>query len=81
MNVVKTVFGREPVVWQILVMAVINLAVVFSWVNWDATQVAAINGVVAAVLGLIVRSVVTPVVDPKRKINGKVVQLVPTPDQ
>lgn len=77
MDTVKTIFGREPVVWQTAVMAIVNLLVVFDVIDMSAAQTGAVNTALAAVLGLIVRSVVTPLVDPKKKVNGETVRLVP----
>lgn len=77
----NSIFGREPVIIQTLVLAAINLAVVFNWVTVTPTQIAAINGAMAAVLGLIVRKVVTPLADPKMKFNGEMHELVRGPQK
>ena len=79
MGAVKTIFGREPVLWQTAVLAVINLLVVFKFIEWTAVQIGTVNAVVAAVLGLIVRSVVTPLADPNKSVNGVKVPLVLEP--
>lgn len=50
----------EPVLIQVAVVALINLAVSFGF-ELTGDQIASINAAVAAVLGLIVRQRVTPV--------------------
>jgi hypothetical protein len=59
---------REPVVISAaglaLLQALIVLALVFEWVDWDVDQIAAVQGVYAAVIvvvGLLARRKVTPV--------------------
>lgn len=52
--------GREPVLWMIAAQALIALAIAFG-VDLTADQVAAVMAAIAGVLGLIVRSRVTPV--------------------
>lgn len=54
-----TILGREPAMVLALVQAVIALGVAFG-LNLDAQQTGAIVAVSAIVLGLIVRSKVTP---------------------
>lgn len=70
------VLKREPVLIQAAILAIINLLVAFSVLNWTATQLSAVNAVLAAVLGLITRQVVTPLSDPK---NSQGRQLVAAP--
>lgn len=60
-----TIFKREPVLWQTAVMAIINLLVVFKILNLSGAEIGAINTALAAVLGVIVRQVVTPLADPR----------------
>lgn len=72
-----TILGREPVVLQTAVFALINLLVAFDVVHWTALQIGTVNAIVAAILGVIVRQVVTPLVDPKKKIDGQMVPLTP----
>jgi hypothetical protein len=59
---------REPVAISAaglaLLQALIVLALVFEWVDWDVDQIAAVQGVYAAVIvvvGLLARRKVTPV--------------------
>ena len=81
MDQIKNIFGREPVLWQTAIMALINLLVAFNVWNPTATQISAINAALAAVLGLIVRSVVTPLADPKKKVGDHTVKLVLQPGE
>jgi hypothetical protein len=48
------------------IQAVIALLVVFEFISWTAVQVAAVEGVLAAVLSVIVRQVVMPTVKQRR---------------
>jgi len=54
------IFRREPVLIIGLLQAIIAALVVFGLINWSATQVAAVEGLLAAILSVIVRQVVTP---------------------
>ena len=58
-------FKREPVIVQAAVFALFNALGAFGVVSWTCAQIAAANAVVAAVLGLITRRLVTPLADPK----------------
>ncbi len=60
------IFRREPALWMGAIQAVIALLVVFDVISWTAVQVAAVEGVVAAVLSVIVRQVVMPTVKQRR---------------
>ena len=60
------IFRREPALWMGAIQAVIALLVVFEFISWTAVQVAAVEGVVAAVLSVIVRQVVMPTVKQRR---------------
>jgi hypothetical protein len=60
---------REPVLWQVLIAAVINLLVVFDILHLTDVQLGAVNAAIAAILGFIVRSRVTPLSDPRTKDN------------
>jgi hypothetical protein len=55
-----TIFGREPVLFLAAVAAVLNLAVGFG-LDVSAEQLALANTAVAAVVGFVARSQVTPV--------------------
>lgn len=67
------IFRREPVIIQTLVLALINLLVAFNVVDLTATQLAAVNTAVAAVLGFITRQVVTPLADPRNNLGQRLV--------
>jgi hypothetical protein len=71
-----TILKREPVLWQTLILAIINLLVVFGLLHLTDVQLGAVNGALAAVLGFIVRSQVTPLSDPRTK-DGKEATLTP----
>jgi hypothetical protein len=71
----STILKREPVLWQTLILAIINLLVVFDLVNLTDVQLGAINAGVAAVLGFIVRQQVTPLADPRTR-DGQPATLV-----
>ena len=68
-----TVFGREPVVIQTLFFAIVNAVAVFTPWNPSDVQLGALNALVAAVLGFLVRRVVTPLADPKDKSGRELV--------
>jgi hypothetical protein len=67
---VRMIFRREPVVFQTLVFAILNGLIAFELVDLSAAQIGAINALVAAILGFIVRTVVTPLADPRNN-DGK----------
>ncbi|MGI5500121.1 hypothetical protein [Lentzea sp. CA-135723] len=58
---------REPVLLQAAFLALINLLVAFGLVELTAEQTGALVGVLAAVLGLWARRLVTPVSTLKEK--------------
>jgi hypothetical protein len=64
-----TILKREPVLWQALILAIINLLVVFDLLHLTDVQLGAVNAAIAAVLGFIVRQQVTPLADPRTKDN------------
>lgn len=57
------ILGREPVAIAAFIAIAINLAITFG-LNLTADQIALINSLVVAGLGLIVRQSVTPTGDP-----------------
>lgn len=67
------IFKREPVLWQGLVLATLNLLIVFGVIDVTEVQLGAINVFVAAVLGFIVRSVVTPLARPRNSAGEDLV--------
>ena len=56
----RTILQREPVVWQTLILAIINLLVVFDVLHLTDVQLGAVNAALAAVLGFLVRQQVAP---------------------
>ena len=68
---------REPAVAQALILAFIALGIAFGWWQWTDAQTGAVVGIAAALLGMFVRSQVTPLVQPTTK--GR--RLVPAADE
>jgi hypothetical protein len=56
------IFRREPVLFQTLLVSVLNLLVVFNLLHLTDVQLGAVNTALAAVLGFIVRQQVKPLV-------------------
>lgn len=75
-----TILKREPVLWQTLILAIINLLVVFDILHLTDVQLGAVNSALAAILGIIVRQQVTPLNSP-RTSDGRAADLVPKPGQ
>ncbi len=65
------ILGREPAAIAAVVAIAINLAISFG-LNLTVEQVALINTLVVAVLGLLVRQVSTPINSPRLAIGTKV---------
>jgi hypothetical protein len=63
---------EEPVAASALVLAFIALGIAFEWWHWSAAQTGAVVGIVAALLGMFVRSQVTPIyrLKPKAGLPG-----------
>jgi hypothetical protein len=59
------ILKREPIVIQTLVLATLNLLVVFNLLHLTDVQLGAVNTFLAAVLGFIIRQRVTPLADPR----------------
>jgi hypothetical protein len=68
---------REPAAAQALILAFIALGIAFGWWQWTDAQTGAVVGIAAALLGMFVRSQVTPLVAPTTK--GR--RLIPGPDE
>ena len=68
---------REPAAAQALILAFIALGIAFGWWQWTDAQTGAVVGIAAALLGMFVRSQVTPLVQPTTK--GR--RLIPAPDE
>lgn len=69
--------SREPVLIQVAVLEVVSLLVAFG-LALTVVQVAAINGVVAALLGLWVRRQVTPIATPRVPAGATIEVYAPT---
>jgi len=72
-----TIFKREPVLIQAAALAVFNVLGAFGFIHWSCSQLTAANAAIAAILGIIVRQVVTPLNDP-RDAQGR--RLAPEPE-
>jgi hypothetical protein len=59
------ILKREPVLIQTLILAIVNLLVVFDVLHLTDVQLGAVNSALAALLGFIVRQTVTPLADPR----------------
>jgi|HubBroStandDraft_2_1064218.scaffolds.fasta_scaffold2720791_1 hypothetical protein len=68
---------REPAAAEALILAFIALGIAFGWWQWSNAQTGAVIGIAAALLGMFVRSQVTPLIQPTTR--GR--RLVPAPDE
>jgi hypothetical protein len=60
---------QESAATQALITAVVALGIAFGWWHWSPAQTGAVVGIGAALLGMFVRSQVTPTVRPMS--NGR----------
>jgi hypothetical protein len=72
------ILGREPAAIAAFLAIAINLAITFG-LRLTVEQVALINTLVVAGLGLIVRQVVTPTANPQLKQGTEVEVITPGP--
>jgi hypothetical protein len=56
---------QEPAATQALILAFLALGVAFQWWHWSSAQTGAVFGIAAVLLGMFVRSQVTPTVRPR----------------
>jgi hypothetical protein len=56
---------QESSATQVLIQAFIALGIAFQWWHWSNAQTGAVVGISAALLGMFVRSQVTPLVRPR----------------
>jgi hypothetical protein len=56
---------QEPSATQALILAFLALGVAFQWWHWSSAQTGAVFGIAAVLLGMFVRSQVTPTVRPR----------------
>ena len=73
---IATWVRREPAAAEALILAFIALGIAFGWWQWSNAQIGTVVGIAAALLGMFVRSQVTPLIQPTTK--GR--RLVPAPD-
>lgn len=76
-TMIATWVRKEPAATQAIILAFISIGIAFQWWHWSNGQTGAVVGVVAALLGMFVRSQVTPLIQPTAM--GR--RLVPTPDE
>src|SRR5258708_25677334 len=70
-------WNREPVAISALVLAFVNLLIVFSVIHMSYQQIGATNMFLAALLGVLIRGAVTPVASPKDSDANKLVPGAP----
>ena len=70
---------QESAAATALVQAFIALGIAFSWWHWSDAQTGAVIGIVAAMLGMFVRSQVTPIVRPRSSRNIPLTEAAPPP--
>jgi hypothetical protein len=56
---------QESAVTQALILAFVAVGVAFQWWHWSNAQTGAVVGIFAVLLGMFVRSQVTPLVRPR----------------
>jgi hypothetical protein len=76
-NTIVTWVKKESAATQALILAFIGLGIAFQWWHWSNGQTGAVVGIAAALLGMFVRSQVTPLISPMAM--GR--RLVPTPNE
>lgn len=64
-NAIVTWLRQEPAAAQALILAFVALGIAFQWWHWSNAQVGAVVGISAVLLGMFVRSQVTPLVRPR----------------
>ena len=55
---------KEPAAAQTIILAFIAIGIAFQWWQWSSAQTGAVVGIAAALLGMFVRSQVTPLIQP-----------------
>jgi hypothetical protein len=64
MSGIVTWVRQESAATQALIQAFIAVGIAFSWWHWSSAQTGAAVGISAALLGMFVRSQVTPLIRP-----------------
>jgi hypothetical protein len=62
--IVKWIRQESPAT-QALIQALVALGIAFQWWHWSSAQTGAVVGISAVLLGMFVRSQVTPLVRPR----------------
>ena len=70
-------WNREPVAISALVLAFVNLLIVFSVIHMTFQQIGATNMFLAALFGFLIRGAVTPVATPKDSDGNALVPVAP----
>jgi hypothetical protein len=70
---------QESAAATALVQAFIALGIAFAWWHWNNAQTGAVIGIVSALLGMFVRSQVTPLVRPRSVRNVPLAEAGPQP--
>jgi hypothetical protein len=68
---------QESAATAALIQAFIALGIAFAWWHWTTAQTGAVIGIVAALLGMFVRSQVTPLVRPRSGRNVPLAEVGP----
>jgi hypothetical protein len=68
---------QESAAATALVQAFIALGIAFAWWHWSTAQTGAVIGIVSALLGMFVRSQVTPLVRPRSVRNVPLAEAAP----
>lgn len=76
-NTIVTWVRQESAATQALIQVFIALGIAFQWWHWSDAQTGAVIGIAAALLGMFVRSQVTPLIQPTTR--GR--RLIPAPDE
>ncbi len=63
-STIVTWVRQESAVTQALIQAFIAVGIAFGWWHWTNAQIGAVVGISAALLGMFVRSQVTPLIRP-----------------
>jgi len=74
---IATWVRKESAATEALILVFIALGIAFQWWHWSDAQTGAMVGIAAALLGMFVRSQVTPLIQPTTR--GR--RLVPAPDE
>ena len=74
---VVALWNREPVAISALILAFVNLLIVFSVIHMTFQQIGATNMFLAALFGFLIRGAVTPVATPKDSDGNRLVPVAP----